>query len=430
MDFVPSPSNISIPSEERMSPIEVPYVATFTYDFGDFEGFPNRLGFVKDGQLDLETRSIDDCASLLQSWLYFGVICEFTERPIEVPKFVHPSLQDEGSEVLRWNPCGHEAIVDWKNRMDLINKSLSGAVMDRINSMLHHAAFRALELEQLSFAQTLPLPAISLSVKILIEVLFGVLQAQWRTPFPAITPLYVLVLPYGADEMPASTKLLMSRMTAQGWCPSQMHSLFQKSNHYTLFFLSQLNRKRGKRKGHDSCSARQCVANNVDMSHYETIHRIPSCRCNFVEIPKLRLIEIIKSGGIPLVSVHTGPRNMVEIRIETANPSTRYTAISHVWSDGLGNPNSNALPQCQLEWLSTCLERLPSRGYQGIYYNKYNGILLDASGLDVISGSNVNKPVPLFGWMPFAYLLMMSMLNYGRKLSIKWQRTTHRLLEP
>jgi hypothetical protein len=98
MDFVPSPSNVSIPLEDQLPPIEVPYVATFTYDFGGFEGFPDRLGFVKDGKLDLETRSIDDCASLLQSWLYFGVICEFAEGPIEVSKFVHPSLQVEGRE--------------------------------------------------------------------------------------------------------------------------------------------------------------------------------------------------------------------------------------------------------------------------------------------------------------------------------------------
>ena len=98
------------------------------------------------------------------------------------------------------------------------------------------------------------------------------------------------------------------------------------------------------------------------------------------------------------MSVHTGTHNTVEIRIEKADPSTRYTAISHVWSDGLGNPNSNGLPQCQLEWLSTCLKRLPSHGYQGIYYSNYNGIVLDTGGLDAISPSSTKKPVPLF-WM-------------------------------
>ena len=28
-----------------------------------------------------------------------------------------------------------------------------------------------------------------------------------------------------------------------------------------------------------------------------------------------------------------------------------YIAISHVWSDGLGNPNENSLPLCQPEFL-------------------------------------------------------------------------------
>jgi hypothetical protein len=61
--------------------------------------------------------------------------------------------------------------------MNLINnKRSSGAFIDRINSVLHHGAFCALELEQLRFAQTPPLPAISLSVKIFIDFLFSVLQ--------------------------------------------------------------------------------------------------------------------------------------------------------------------------------------------------------------------------------------------------------------
>lgn len=99
------------------------------------------------------------------------------------------------------------------------------------------------------------------------------------------------------------------------------------------------------------------------------------------------------------MSIHTGPHNTLEIRIEKANPSTRYTPISHVWPDGLGNPRSNALPRCQLEWLPACLERPPSHGYQGIYYNKDDEIVdPDAGCFDAISRSNVNITAPLF-WM-------------------------------
>src|SRR3954463_9384790 len=111
MDFVPSPSNVSVPLEDQQPPIEVPYVAILTYDFAGFEGFPDRLGFVKDGRLDFESRSMDDCASLLQSWLYFGLLCEFIGQRIEVSKFVHPSLEGGGRQVLRWTPCGPRAVT-------------------------------------------------------------------------------------------------------------------------------------------------------------------------------------------------------------------------------------------------------------------------------------------------------------------------------
>lgn len=176
-----------------------------------------------------------------------------------------------------------------------------------------------------------------------------------------------------------------------------MQKLLQKTNHTTLYFLSQVSRKEGQGKGHNDCSSHECIANNVDMRHYETRHRTPSCTCKIVDIPKPALIDILRSGGIPLVSVHSGPHNTVEIKIEEAKSSTSYFVISHVWSDGLRNPNSNGLPHCQLEYLSTCLHRLPPRGYQGIYYNEDEGIVPDICGSDAIAGTKTAKPV-LF-WM-------------------------------
>lgn len=44
--------------------------------------------------------------------------------------------------------------------------------------------------------------------------------------------------------------------------------------------------------------------------------------------------------------------------ITAADPSKPYVAISHVWSDGMGNPRQNALPLCQLQKLQKLVNGL------------------------------------------------------------------------
>ena len=47
---------------------------------------------------------------------------------------------------------------------------------------------------------------------------------------------------------------------------------------------------------------------------------------------------------------------MPSLSVEEAQSGSRYIAISHVWSGGLGNPKGNALPLCQLRKLAADLE--------------------------------------------------------------------------
>jgi Heterokaryon incompatibility protein (HET) len=61
----------------------------------------------------------------------------------------------------------------------------------------------------------------------------------------------------------------------------------------------------------------------------------------------------MQSGGIPGISQHGSPNIPEEQRsyhlVDVSGKS--YIAISHVWSQGLGNPSSNSLPGCQLRHL-------------------------------------------------------------------------------
>lgn len=75
-------------------PTEVPYVAQFEYDIalpGIFERFAHENGF---GDYD---RPAEELASLMQSWLFFGLISEVVGRSVDHEVFVRSRGSDENT---------------------------------------------------------------------------------------------------------------------------------------------------------------------------------------------------------------------------------------------------------------------------------------------------------------------------------------------
>ncbi|KAF2230026.1 hypothetical protein EV356DRAFT_536765 [Viridothelium virens] len=103
------------------------------------------------------------------------------------------------------------------------------------------------------------------------------------------------------------------------------------------------------------------------MRSYVTKHVENDCTCSMMGLPRKRLTEIIAAGGVPLVSIETDKSDGgVRLHIKRRTLSSQYVAISHVWSDGMGNPNDNALPVCQIRRLHQYLEALPHSGNRAI----------------------------------------------------------------
>lgn len=72
MDHLPRPYDSNGPL------LEVPFVANIPWDFLDFGTFPSRHGFLQkeNGSVMFDHHSTEDIASLIQSWLYFGLLAE------------------------------------------------------------------------------------------------------------------------------------------------------------------------------------------------------------------------------------------------------------------------------------------------------------------------------------------------------------------
>src|SRR3984885_1142300 len=68
-----------------------------------------------------------------------------------------------------------------------------------------------------------------------------------------------------------------------------------------------------------------------------------------------------RNGQIPLFAI-SGSDDDIHIHVVPSETTKKYVAISHVWSDGLGNPEENSLPRCQLQFLQKRLVNLEGLG--------------------------------------------------------------------
>lgn len=164
-------------------------------------------------------------------------------------------------------------------------------------------------------------------------------------------------------------KSLQARMVADGWCQSDVQRLCSTLMAYGVYAAgmskipgsekllenavvkSELprtpapklkSRDNFLRSRHQQCSQFSCQAYQIDERNYETKHVSAGCACNQLEADTSQVVRILSKGQVPLMQIGRG------VRIVPAKPGSRYVAISHVWSDGLGNPTANSLPVCQL----------------------------------------------------------------------------------
>ena len=143
-----------------------------------------------------------------------------------------------------------------------------------------------------------------------------------------------------------------------GWCLWETtKSRYTGGSVDTIAYLLQLTRKKPAwdKKTHDACKKTECVANNINESEYVTRHVTEECNCGHLHAVVEELHRVLNDGGVPLISI-TPPSGQSEdegfkLEVVRKRVGRQYVAISHVWSDGLGNANGNSLPQCQIQLL-------------------------------------------------------------------------------
>ena len=386
-------------------PAKVPLLPNIEYDFAGLHDFPTRHGITSSDLQDLDRRPAVDSASLVQSWLFFGSLAELTGTPIDRQSIFQSSAHRPRSALRTPVHPGDSHIFEVGLH---VKRSKLKTLSRKLNHILQLGIDNVGRIDRLNIANESPMPLVLLSIKILLCDLAamqvgrsGISSLSWDGGMEEPR-----LLPYSSDSsfVSSAAKALEGLMTAQGWCPSQILRVGSTCDYSMMNYLSKLDRKLSEKTSHQSCSSDHCQAYNSDPDSYVTSHTVLGCQCSFIAAPTEQLNDIIRSGGVPLISLHEASHGNLAIRVHTSTAKSQYTAISHVWSGGLGNVQANSLPLCQLRYLNRCLSQLQKDGERGLNYKK-NAYIRDLSGTIWISPLGLDNLVstrhrkPKIFWM-------------------------------
>ncbi|PMD35091.1 hypothetical protein L207DRAFT_131709 [Hyaloscypha variabilis F] len=144
-------------------------------------------------------------------------------------------------------------------------------------------------------------------------------------------------------------KTKATQLDINSWCPNTVAQIRKRFTESTANFLFSLPRLKAALGDHSQCSTKRCIANNTQDDGYQSSHWNKCAgNCTFNGPDAQKIVDIIQSDGIPLISLRRAASGTLIVEVVRASINSRYFAVSHVWSGGLGNPEANALPYCQL----------------------------------------------------------------------------------
>jgi hypothetical protein len=350
MDFLPTPQNSS-------GIILVSDLGGNDYDGKSFEDYGLRCGWdvhkLRHGDVEgarLNSDALPDSVlqakQFLQTWLFFGTLSTLLNRTVMRSEYT----------VLVEEPDGTK-------KSFITNKNLLSQLADWASTLT--SVPRNEQLEQ----QEILVNSLNLGTLVLRDI-----SEYWKRAHIMVLPedvhlslvshIYMLnyyayqarppdVARYANFAATGRCAAFESRLLSQGWCPNLIERLTSMVGIPGLYYAS-LMESGTSTISHSSCTENLCTANNVDEGHYTIRHHTASCQCENTEAASSDLCSILCHSQIPLVTI-SGSDDDIYIHILPSENTRKYVAISHVWSDGLGNPKGNSLPRCQLRFLQKCL---------------------------------------------------------------------------
>lgn len=383
----------------------MPFVATAGFEPRgiSFENIPRNYGLRETNSVEAIVHhcgSIDNLSSLLQSWLFFGLLAAFLNTEINQSDFV------DGAVIKLDNDAVHEYFRNWRAAMSRLSPTRRRLKEQQIRARLSQAASQADIFEDAAdcFKPDDNFDRVSLSIRLLVCVLSATLDdtiallsprpsqfwAPWTSGLASCLPRvlpgtsrlksYEMPEEYLSDNLAMTDNeeakrrlhfqpnkfrpfppgveiggraagLLMKIFVENGWCSYRALEMCRTYDYLILNSIASMVHESLPGENHRHClRSQRCIGHDLATDgsvKYPFQHCIEGLHdCAFVEVPRDQITNIIMSDRIPLISLSL--EGDLDLKVVKCTPWTTYTAISHVWSDGLGNPKSNALYLCQL----------------------------------------------------------------------------------
>ena len=348
MEHLPQPSNPILPQ------IIVPYYCKdehiFQADDG-FTSFPERHSWNKQKlrNLEMEGKAAEQVLSILQSWLFFGVLKSVINIPFDSSDFVaaEPPLQ----RCIITTRSLPELVTKWRAVVLPSEVETAGWTpeqkTERYRSMIQEAQRIRLIFEEanmalvsISYAAARD-PIVPQELLLSIEVLLSSLSNS-------------AIFMYGLDNIvsvgsAASIDFERLGMFA-GWCPFILRRMEAVVNSSALYYAGRAAHFSVPRL-HGGCTAHRCQSERVESSKYHIIHCCEENECEFKGPMSARVSSILDNDDYPILLLDEGSDGSISLDVIAAKEAPPYVTISHVWAHGLGNPRENSMPVCQLRRL-------------------------------------------------------------------------------
>ncbi|KAF4543409.1 Het domain protein [Lasiodiplodia theobromae] len=348
--------HVLVPRNPAWDPPRIPYYCLEEYDRGDFSTYPERQGWIHE---ELFTRTELDngrsrgqkaTAAFLQQWLFFGLLHAMFGDDIKFQDYI--DVDNDGTRYVHTRNL-------LENADQLRQKRDSGVILETDTPLLDRALSTANRAYGCVGAHTrAPLdPYFLLSLALLGQFL-GRMRAsligegQLHTWTPPHARANIAEFPH-LKSRSGYVSMLTYKMAKEGWCPRALSTIQGSFLLEYQYFAALLPNLQKDGKDHTGCTSTQCLASQIEKSTYQTAHTRAGCNCHFSGFDPTDLGMILQDGKLPLVAWDHGKPNLIAGQFDA-----KYVAISHVWSDGLGNPYGNSMPECQLKTLNDLVQNL------------------------------------------------------------------------
>lgn len=319
--------------------LQIPYICTEPYDFdGDWLDYPSHKG-IKLSNLRFHIfryYAPEKLGPFFQNWLFFGLLQAILPFKVDFEDFIR--LDEKGRKFITTEKL-LDHISKWREQERPSGSTKKIEIWKQNFSTLKEAASFTTNLSDWpSYGSSEVLvPLISREIALSFAFLGLTLAAANNAILNPNAQSPIIFWSFGY--------LLLEHMEINGWCPFLVSGLERTVSLEAKFFAAEIGPPKVKRN-HRKCSDNGCVAASLRTRHLEK-----DCECSLLS-PKMQLVaDFISQDTTPLLrfqsrETETGLESFLDVFRD--EPGMSYVAISHVWSDGLGNEKNNSLPKCQL----------------------------------------------------------------------------------